>query len=338
MDRQHDDRSRSLAPTRSGTFPVGQPRLPTAGVDYPRSEQEFARLFGSEAACQQAVERLRWPRGWICPHCGSAGAPFRAGRLLGCSACGRVSAITSNTALRGTITPLQQWFRALWEVASHESGTNPAAIQRALGLPNEHGAWEILARVRSGICAATRDRLRGEVEIARCLIEVEPGGTTGRTEGSPLVVVVAAQRCSGRLGRVRLRILAPLSSRAMLEFVTDSVAPGTTILTGGWPGYASLAAAGYRHERTTRPTDGTGHERALPEAQHVADVLRLWIWGTRVVTRERLAHYLDEFVFRFERRGCAPGLLFYHLLRATIPVERARSARVPRPTGQAAAG
>ena len=35
-----------------------------------------------------------------------------------------------------------------------------------------------------------------------------------------------------------------------------------------------------------------------------------------------LEHYLDEFVFRFERRRCSHGLLFYHLLRAAIPAER----------------
>jgi len=78
---------------------------------------------------------------------------------------------------------------------------------------------------------------------------------------------------------VRLRRLAHVDSRAMLDFVTATVAPGTAIRTGSWPGYAALGAAGYRHEPSTRPSDGTGHERTLPMPAR-ADLLRLWIWST----------------------------------------------------------
>ena len=30
----------------------------------------FLRQFGTEEQCQAALERLRWPQGFRCPHCG----------------------------------------------------------------------------------------------------------------------------------------------------------------------------------------------------------------------------------------------------------------------------
>ena len=43
---------------------------PIAGVDYPRTFQELEQWFRDEAACRDYIRRLRWPEGFICPHCG----------------------------------------------------------------------------------------------------------------------------------------------------------------------------------------------------------------------------------------------------------------------------
>ena len=34
------------------------------------SEPEVERLYGSEAACHEALHRWRWPAGFACPVCG----------------------------------------------------------------------------------------------------------------------------------------------------------------------------------------------------------------------------------------------------------------------------
>src|ERR1035441_6878732 len=43
------------------------PRHPVAGIDYPRTFQEFDAWFGSETACREYIRRLRWPDGFVCP-------------------------------------------------------------------------------------------------------------------------------------------------------------------------------------------------------------------------------------------------------------------------------
>ena len=33
---------------------------------------DFLRYFGDEARCEDALARVRWPHGFICPACGTA--------------------------------------------------------------------------------------------------------------------------------------------------------------------------------------------------------------------------------------------------------------------------
>lgn len=48
-----------------------------AGLPFPRSLPEFQRLFSGDAACAEYLEKVRWGDGFVCPHCGVTGAPFR---------------------------------------------------------------------------------------------------------------------------------------------------------------------------------------------------------------------------------------------------------------------
>ena len=45
-------------------------RTPWRALDYPRTFEEMALWFRDDAACQSYIRRLRWPGGFICPHCG----------------------------------------------------------------------------------------------------------------------------------------------------------------------------------------------------------------------------------------------------------------------------
>jgi hypothetical protein len=42
----------------------------------------FREAFGTEAQCRAIVEKLRWPKGWVCPVCGHGGRAWLAERKL----------------------------------------------------------------------------------------------------------------------------------------------------------------------------------------------------------------------------------------------------------------
>jgi transposase-like protein len=103
------------------------------------------------------------------------------------------------------------------------------------------------------------------------------------------------------------------SGRSLAGFVKRTTAPGTPILTDGWPAYAPLAELGYRH----RPRTQGAPERAaklLPHIHRVFGNLKTWLSGTHHgVGHDHLQAYLDEFAFRFNRRR-TPMAAFQTLL------------------------
>jgi hypothetical protein len=108
---------------------------PVAGVDYPRTFQEMDQWFRDDDACRAYIRRLRWPDGFICPHCGVSGEPWlMSDALLRCCSCRARTSLTAGTIFEGTRKPLRTWFMAMWFVTSQKNGVSALGLQRVLGL------------------------------------------------------------------------------------------------------------------------------------------------------------------------------------------------------------
>src|SRR5271167_1193613 len=78
-----------------------------AGLPFPRSLREFQRLFPGDAACAEYLEKVRWGDGFVCPHCGVTGAPFRISTrpgVLACRNCRRQTGLTVGTVMERSHT------------------------------------------------------------------------------------------------------------------------------------------------------------------------------------------------------------------------------------------
>src|SRR5207247_2870499 len=87
--------------------------------------------------------------------------------------------------------------------------------------------------------------------------------------------------------------------------------PGSTVVTDGLKGFEDLHAAGVRHVRRTQPRPGAlrkGAASVVPLADRAIGNLQQWLIGTyHGVSKAQLQVYLDEFVFRHNRRRPAYG-------------------------------
>src|SRR5689334_10392938 len=100
------------------------------GVDYPRTFQEVDEWFRSDAACREYIRRLRWPNGFICPHCGWTGEPWMTSRgLLHCQGCQGQTSLTAGTIFQDTRKPLRMWFMAMWYVTNQKNGVRAVSAR-----------------------------------------------------------------------------------------------------------------------------------------------------------------------------------------------------------------
>jgi len=230
--------------------------------------------------------------------------------------------VTAGTIFDRTRTPLTVWFTACWMFATQKDGVSAQSLQRALDIGSYQTAWAMLGRLRSVLVRPGRDLLSGTVEVDETFIGgEEPGLRGGRARGRKSLVGIAVEIMEPKgMGRCRMAILQDASAATLRPFITGRVEPGARIITDAWQGYHGLDGLGYRHERRSqRAARARGEDpgELLPAVHRVASLVKRWLLGTHQgsVDPAHLASYLDEFVFRFNRRRSASrGLVFYRLL------------------------
>jgi len=293
--------------------------------EYPRTLAEFEDTFSSEEACREYLFRLRWPEGFVCPHC-QGGKCWLTGRaLLVCRDCGYHASVKAGTIFEGSRKPLRSWFQAIWWVTSQKTGASALGLQRVLGLGSYQTAWTWLHKLRRAMVRPGRDCLSGRVEVDETYLGALETGKQGREHGKKALIVIAAQEDGRKIGRIRMRRVPDASAKSLVGFIADVIETGSTIHTDGWSGYAGLKKKGYAHEAMAQGRlDIPGAEEdLLPRDHRVVSLLKRWLMGTHqgAVSPEHLDYYLDEFTFRFNRRTSRHrGKLFYRLVQQAAQV------------------
>ena len=160
---------------------------------------------------------------------------------------------------------------------------------------------------------------------------------------SPLELLHAVETLQPKeFGRIGLRRIERDSKKFVLPFVQEVVEPGAQVHTDGSAAYRSLSELGYEHQASVMLGSKVPAHTAMPGVHRVASLLKRWLLGTHhgAVQPQQLDHYLDEYVFRFNRRTSASrGMLFYRLLQQAVvtdPVtymDVVRKAPAPAETG-----
>lgn len=296
-------------------------------LPFPRSLPQFQELFPDDAACARWLEAAKWPKGFVCPHCSEKGEPFRMATrttVLTCRKCRKQTSLTVGTVMARTHTPLTVWFWGAYLVSTSTPGISTVQFERQLDLTRET-AFQILHKLRAGMVRQNRDRIGGNlargdhVEIDETYIGGETRGLGKGVHAEDKTLVMAAvevrtrpakkgdkpERRGGRYaGRLRLEIVPTRGAKSIDAFVQQAVEPGAMVVTDAWGGYNGLTGLGYQHLPVIEGADPQVAEDYLPIVHLVFSNLKAWLKGTHHgrVSAKHLQAYLNEFVFRFNRR------------------------------------
>ena len=131
------------------------------------------------------------------------------------------------------------------------------------------------------------------------------------------LVLVAVERRGQASGRVRIDVIPDFKAATIMSFLTQHVAPGSTIYTDGLKSFSGLLEADFKHVVRNQPLRSAlrrGARSAVPLADRAIGNLQQWLIGTyHGVSKDQLQVYLDEFVFRHNRRK-TPAAAFQTLL------------------------
>jgi transposase-like protein len=221
-----------------------------------------------------------------------------------------------------THLPIKTWFRAMWHICSQKNGTSALGLQRILGLGSYPSAWLMLHKLRRAMVRPHRKRFQGIVEVDETYLgAAETGVTTGRQIVSKALLVIAAEVSGKGIGRIRMQKIPSFDQKSLHNFIQESIEEGSTVYTDGLNSYREFS--GYKHNRKVQKKQEKG--KVLLSRAHLAiSLFKRWMLGTLQggVPHKYLEDYLNEFVFRFNRRKSAScGKLFFRLARQATHID-----------------
>jgi transposase-like protein len=283
-----------------------------------RSLSEFQQTFSDEASCAAFLFERRWPKGFVCPSCGKRRAASLKSRAhtYECLACKRQTSITAGTAMHRSKLPLTAWFWAAHLMATHSNGMSARQLEDQLGVTYKT-AWLLAQKLRRSMVDPDREPLEGVVEVDQAEIPFREGDAFFEPGNAGKILVIGAvevidrdinrakprrkhaKYLDTRSGRIRLAMIADNSAASIEGFVRANVKRGATLITDGHASYPGLT--GYRHD--PRVVGKMAGHIVLPWIHRVFSLMKRWGMGTyHGLRRKHVDAYLNEFVFRYNRR------------------------------------
>jgi transposase-like protein len=277
-------------------------------------------IYHDDDAARAHLERLLWPQGPVCPHCGTVdnatqlkGASTRPG-VWKCKSkeCRKPFSVTVGTVMERSKIPLHQWVLAAHFMASSKKGMSALQLQRMMGLASYESAWFLFHRLRE---ASTRPFDRAPMGGEGKTVEADEtyvGGLeknkhakkrVGRAlarDGKKAVVTLVE-----RDGEARSFHVANVTSKTLRTVLVANVSRKSALMTDGATVYVSVGGEFASHGWTDHTAgeyvrDGGVHSNT---AESYFAILKRGVYGSfHSISEAHMHRYLAEFDFRYSTR------------------------------------
>ena len=206
---------------------------------------EIAKRFSTEEAARDYFEKLRWPDGPVCPHCGNADQAriykvtanrekkIRPGQYK-CAECERSFTVTVGTVCEDSHIPLNKWLLAFYMMCASKTQVGALQLQRQLEIGSYRSAWFMCQRIRFALQdILPGDKLGGDVEADETYVGGVKRGMGRRYTGNKTPVVSLVERD----GRVRSHVAPKLTGKALDQILKQHVSNDARLYTDESPIY-----------------------------------------------------------------------------------------------------
>jgi len=285
---------------------------------------ELAQSYSNEDTAREFIEKLRWPKGTVCPHCGVIGEsyrltakpeskhPVRPG-VWKCKPCRKQFTVKVGTIFEDSHIPLATWLRAIHLLCASKKGMSAHQLHRMLGVTYK-SAWFMAHRVRYAMSQEPlSSKLKGTVEVDETYIggkeRFGPQGVMKHTYKKKAPVVALVERG----GKVRSFHREKVTGRTLKQVIAENVSPEAHVMTDDHPAYSDL----HKHVGKHSVIRHSWRVYARKEKDVVIStntiegyfsILKRGINGVyHHVGKQHLHRYLSEFDFRYNSRDVEDG-------------------------------
>jgi len=277
---------------------------------------EFRNRFKTTEDCLTYLVEQKWGSGYNCIKCGCN--EYGKGRqwfYRRCKQCGYDESVTANTMFHKCKLNLLKAFEIGYRLSVKKKGMSSCELASEFGC-QQKTAWLLKAKYQNAMKSSDKYPLEELVEVDEFLVGGFDENQQGRSLETKQLVVLAVEKVIDKngkttVGRAYAKVIKNASADQLKPFFEQKINSTSEIKTDGWRGYWPL-----QKEWTIEQTLSE-KGKGFPELHiHIMNI-KGWLRGIHHKCKGyRLQNYLDEFHFRFNRRGFLNSILDKLLERA----------------------
>ena len=268
--------------------------------------------FRDDTAAREYLERLLWPEGPVCAHCGVVNHAYATKRpgVYRCAEakCRKDFSVTKGTVMERSKIALHKWLQAFHLMCSSKKGISAHQLHRSMDITYE-AAWFMAHRIREAMRAGGISPLGGPGKV------VEADDTfIGRLEGMPKAkrggwhkntVLTLVERGGG----ARSFQVEGVAVRDVMPVIRKNIARETRVNTDEAKSFYDLPHEFEAHETVNHSQEEYARHEGdklitTNTVEGYFSIFKRGMKGTYQHCKEKHLHrYLAEFDFRYSNRS-----------------------------------
>jgi len=261
---------------------------------------EFSRKFKDNEDCYRYLMELKWNKGFECSRCGCTQSyKGRTYYYRRCKSCSYSESVTANTVFHGMKFPILKAFHMIFRLSVKKKGMSTTELGHEVGV-QQKTAWLFKRKIQVVMKQQDDDKLDGDVDADETLLGGYKQGVRGRSlEHKNAVLIVAEQLPDGRTGNIRMQEVEKFEADTLKYTLKDMVSEEASIRTDDHRSYQHLS------KEMNIQTVGSQRGKGLEELHKQIMQFKNWLRGIHHKCSDQHLHaYLDEYVYRFNKRNC----------------------------------
>ncbi len=283
---------------------------------------QIAQRFSTEEAAREYFEKLRWPDGPVCPHCGNADQEriykvtpnpkkkIRTG-LYKCADCLQSFTATMGTVCEDSHIPINKWLIGFYMMCASKTQVSALQLQRQLEIGSYRSALFMCQRIRFALMDIEQsEKLSGTVEADETYIGGVKRGMGRRYVGNKTAVMSMVERG----GDVRSQVVNKVTGAMLGRLLKQHVAESAHLNTDESPLYKKAGKAFASHDTVNHSEeeyvrrDKSGRLATTNTAEGFFGNSKRSLDGTHHhVSRKYLPFYLAELDYKYNTRQMTDG-------------------------------
>ena len=276
-------------------------------------------IFTDADKARKHLEKLYWPNGPVCRHCGNAD-PKRITKLVGkstrpgvlwCNECDAPFTVTVGTVMEDSKIPLNKWVLAFHLMSASKKGMSAHQLHRMLGVTYKTAwflaivsarRWAIQSRTSRAARLAARTRLSRPTKPL----------SAAKRRTAPSAIPHPRRPFSRSLNAMAAPVLSTsptLTRRTLRPAVMKNTSRKSTLMTDEASYYVKMGRefADHKavdHSRNEYAYKLDGRTVSTNNAENYFSIFKRGVVGTyHSISEAHLSRYLAEFDFRYSNRS-----------------------------------